>query len=248
MRTKERYPKNVSFYLEEDKYHPSRLYFKFLTPPQNQQQITKKNNYDDIEKKVKFAYFHPDFIRKTDILIKEDNDKAEFINFITSIRYGNKSFYTQEQLKINNNFIYSLFTSKHQKLKLKVNFAVFFEKTPRVKPYSTYIQKLYFFDVCKEKDAPEKKIIRLSKEFEQNFKYNNDLEFDKMICLGDLKEKLFYEMRDTDIDESQKNIFYLFPFEIKTRNELFKIIKIFDKEYLQGFDPAIWELKFPINN
>ena len=248
MRTKERYPKNVSFYLEEDKYHPSRLYFKFLTPPQNQQQITKKNNYDDIEKKVKFAYFHPDFIRKTDILIKEDNDKAEFINFITSIRYGNKSFYTQEQLKINNNFIYSLFTSKHQKLKLKVNFAVFFEKTPRVKPYSTYIQKLYFFDVCKEKDAPEKKIIRLSKEFEQNFKYNNDLEFDKMICLGDLKEKLFYEMRDTDIDESQKNRFYLFPFEIKTRNELFKIIKIFDKEYLQGFDPAIWELKFPINN
>ena len=43
-------------------------------------------------------------------------------------------------------------------MKLKVNFGIFFEKTPRIIPYSTYIQKFYFFDICKEKDNKEKNI------------------------------------------------------------------------------------------
>ena len=66
---------------------------------------------------------------------------------------GKKEYYTKEKLRIINNFIYSKFTAKNQKLKLKVNFCIFFEKTPRVLPYSTYLQKIFFFFFFKEKKS-----------------------------------------------------------------------------------------------
>ena len=259
MRLREKYPKNVSFYLEEDNKKPFIIHFAFLNEqltlnngkyiPKNEKQKINKNKYDDIKDKIKFAYFHPDFIKKVDKIIKEDKEKEEFINFINSIRYGLKECYTQEKMKIVNNFIYSTFIAKHLKLKLKVNFCIFFEKTPRVIPYNTYIQKIFFFDICKEKESSDKSINKLIFEFEQNYKYkNSDLEFDKMIYMGEMKEKIFYDVKDEDESNNSNKYYYRFPFEIKTKNEIFKIIKLFDKEYLQGFDPSIWELKFPINS
>ena len=259
MRLKEKYPKNVSFYLEERNKNHFSLHFMFLDEQlniqngknlsKNQKQKVDKNKYDNIKDKIKFRYFHPEFKKKADKIIKEDKDKEEFIFFIESIIGGKKEYYTQEKLRIINNFIYSKFTAKNQKLKLKVNFCIFFEKTPRVLPYSTYLQKIFFFDICKEKESSEKSINQLISEFEQNFKYKNcDLEFDKMIYLGEMKEKIFYEVRDMDDYNSNKEYYRTFPFEIRTKNEIFKKINLFDKEYLQGFEPSIWELKFPINS
>ena len=241
MRLREKYPKNVSFYLEEDNKKPYIIHFAFLNEqltlnsgkyiPKNEKQKINKNKYDDIKDKIKFAYFHPDFIKKVDKIIKEDKEKEEFINFINSIRYGLKGCYTQEKMKIVNNFIYSTFTAKHLKLKLKVNFCIFFEKTPRVIPYNTYIQKIFFFDICKEKESSDKSINKLIFEFEQNYKYkNSDLEFDKMIYMGEMKEKIFYDVKDEDESNNSNKYYYRFPFEIKTKNEIFKIIKLFDKE------------------
>ena len=69
-----------------------------------------------------------------------------------------------------------------------------------------------------------------------------------MIYLGEMKEKIFYEVRDMDDYNSNKEYYRTFPFEIRTKNEIFKKINLFDKEYLQGFEPSIWELKFPINS
>ena len=150
MRLREKYPKNVSFYLEEKTKTPFISYFSFLDSrttqnnekylPKSLNQKTNKNKYDDIKDKIKFIYYHPDFKKKADKIIKEDKEKEEFIIFINSIISGNKEYYTQEKLKIINNFIYSTFIAKHLKLKLKINFCIFFEKTPRVIPHNTYIQ------------------------------------------------------------------------------------------------------------
>ena len=257
MHLKEKFPKNVSFYLKTDKD----VLFKFIfleeelakkagiLTVKEQKDYIKAKNYDIIKDKIQFRYFNEDFLRKADELIKEEKQKKEFLELIDSIRWGNKKYYTQEQLKINNNFIYSLFTAKEPKLKIKINFAIFFEKTPRKIPYQTYIQKLIFLDICKEKDSPEKKISKSISEFERTyFSKNNDLEFDKMIYLGEMKGKIFYDKKDPDNPNKVKEYYYTFPYELKKKNDIFKIIKIFDKEYLQGFDPSIWELKFPINN
>ena len=256
MRLKEKYPKNISFYLEEKIKLPFSLGFNFLDKElevkyKAQKKNLQKNKYDDISKDFKFIYFHPDFFKKSNDLIKEDKKKEEFLSFISSIIGGNKKYYTQERLKIINNFIYSSFIAKEPKLKLKINFCIFFEKTPRKKPYNTYIQKIYFLDLSEDKDSPEKKISKKLNEFEQNFKYrNNDLEYDKMINLGEMKEKLFCEIKNSDEFNyiNTKDNYYFFPYEIRTRNEIYKTIKIFDKEYLLGFNPSIWDLKFPINS
>ena len=261
MNLKEKFPKNVSFYLEENQKLPFSAFFTFLEEKliakagifsvRGQKQNSQKNNFDVLREKMQFRYYHPDFLKKANELIKEDKKKEEFLNFVSNICNGYKNYYTNEKLKIINNFIYSSFSAKEPKLKLKINFCIFFEKTPREIPYNTYIQKIFFFDICKEKDSPEKKLPKKLSDFEQNYRLNNnDLEFDKMIFLGEMKEKIFCEFKNSDDSrfDNPKDYYFFFPFEIKTKNEIFKIIKIFDKEYLQGFDPSIWELRFPINN
>ena len=257
MKFREKYPKNISFYLDKDK-NSFVSYFSFIEEDLEQKnrflsaiekkKIKEKNNYEQLKKNTIFRYFHPQFLNKADSIIKDDKQKESFLLFINRIMGGYKEYFTQEKLYINKNFIYSIFTTKEEKLKIKVTFCIFFEKSARILPYNTYIQKIYFFDICKEKDAPEKNISKFANEFENNFLYgNNDLEFDKMIYLGDMKQKLFYQKYNTD-GYDIKHYYYFFPYEIKTKNEIFKVIKIFDKEYLQGFDPSIWELKYPINN
>ena len=250
----EKYPKEISFYLEEKKnYNYS---FSFLENKlsekagiktfKEKKEFIKKNNFDDIKEKVIFRYFHPNFKKKADQLINGDQQKYEFLIFIDSVVSGKKEYYTQEKMKIINNFIYSFFMGKCVKLKLKISFCIFFEKTPRKNPYSTYIQKIYFFDVWKETNAPDKNISKILNDFEQNFiPDNNDLEYDKMITFGEMKNRIFY-VSDENFDN--KEFYYTFPFELATKNEIFKIVKLFDKVYLQGFDPSIWDLKYPINN
>ena len=171
MNLKEKFPKNVSFYLEENKKSNfNSAGFIFLDEQLNakvgifsergQKQNSQKNNFDVIKEKIQFRYYHPDFLKKANELIKEDKKKEEFLNFISAICGGYKKYYANEKLKIIHNFIYSSFSAKEPKLKLKINFCLFFEKTPRKTPYNTYIQKIFFFDICKEKDSPEKKIIK----------------------------------------------------------------------------------------
>ena len=212
----EKYPKEISFYLEEKKnYNYS---FSFLENKlsekagiktlKDKKEFIKKNNFDDIKEKVIFRYFHPNFKKKADQLINGDQQKYEFLMFIDSVVSGKKEYYTQEKMKIINNFIYSFFMGKCVKLKLKISFCIFFEKTPRKNPYSTYIQKIYFFDVWKETNAPDKNISKILNDFEQNFiPDNNDLEYDKMITFGEMKNKIFY-VSDENFDI--KNFITLF--------------------------------------
>ena len=259
MRKKELYPKNISFYVEQRvKQWPS-YQITFLEdelankashfPLNIKKDFLKNKNYDKIKEKVQLIYFHPEFLKKLDNLIREEDQKNEFISFISKIDGGYKPYYSKEKCTISNNFIYSLFEAREKKLKLKIYFCIFFEKSPRKIPYGTYIQKMYYFDICTEKDSLGKNLNNKISQFERNFaKINNDLEFDKMIYLGEMKEKIFYEGRQTDDYSQNTDYYHKFPIEIKTKNEIFKIIKIFDKEYLQGFEPSIWELKFPINN
>ena len=142
---------------------------------------------------MKFTYFHSNFKNKADQLINGDQQKIDFLCFIDSVISGKKENYNQKKMKIINNFIYSFFIAKCSKLKLKINFCIFFEKTPRKNPYSTYIQKFYFLDIWKDINAPDKNISKLLYDFEQNFGIeNNDLEFDKMITFGEMKNRLFY--------------------------------------------------------
>ena len=130
-------------------------------------------------------------------------------------------------------------------LKLNVNFCIFFEKTPRKNPYSTYIQKFYFLDIWKDINAPDKNISKLLYDFEQNIGIeNNDLEFDKMITFGEMKNRLFYI---SEANFNNNEYYFIFPLEMKAKNENFKIIKHFDKKYLQGFNSSIWN-KYPIIN
>ena len=236
MNLKEKFPKNVSFYLEENKKSNfNSAGFIFLDEQLNakagifsekgQKQNSQKNNFDVLREKIQFRYYHPDFLKKANELIKEDKQKEGFLSFINAIYSGYKNYYANEKLRINNNFIYSSFSAKEPKLKLKINFCLFFEKTPRKIPYNTYIQKIFFFDICKEKDLPEKKLSKKLSEFEQNYRLNNnDLEFDKMIYLGEMKEKIFCEFKDSDdlYVNNPKDYYFAFPFEIKTRNEIFK--------------------------
>ena len=45
-----------------------------------------------------------------------------------------------------------------------------------------------------------------------------------------MKEKIFYEIRDMDDYNSNKEYYRTFPFEIRTKNEIFKKINLFDKD------------------
>ena len=246
---KEKYPKKISFYLEEKEKEKRSVsvFFNFCDKenPYNNQKKNQKNNYDDISKSVQFVYFHQNFKRKADLYMIEDKQKEMFLNYISDVRSHSANIYIQEKLKIYNNFIYCLFTSANKELKIKISFCFFFEKTPRKIPYSTYIEKIYYFDIWKEKDAPDKNINKIIQDFERNFGLkNNDLEYDKMISLGEDKNKLLYLSQYYNGEP----IYVFFPFELKTRNEIYKKIKIFEKEYFQGFELSIWDLKFPINN
>ena len=194
---KEKYPKKISFYLEEKEKEKRSvsIFFNFCDKenPYNNQKKNQKNNYDDISKSVQFVYFHQNFKRKADLYMIEDKQKEMFLNYISNIRSHSANIYLQEKLKIYNNFIYCLFTSANKELKIKISFCFFFEKTPRKIPYSTYIEKIYYFDIWKEKDAPDKNINKIIQDFERNFGLkNNDLEYDKMISLGEDKNKLLY--------------------------------------------------------
>ena len=66
MRLKEKYPKNVSFYLEEKNKNHFSVHFMFLDDQLNiqngknlsksQKQKVDKNKYDNIKDKIKFRY------------------------------------------------------------------------------------------------------------------------------------------------------------------------------------------------
>ena len=246
----EKYPKDILFYLEEfekkQKYKTRAIFEEDINLNyfEIRSKYEKLKDIDDLKDKINFIYFDENFKSKAKNLIKEDEQKKSLLSLIESIDCGNKSLYNNEKFKCCDGFLYSLFIAKNELL--KVNFGIFFEKTPRQKPYSTYIEKLIFFDLTYDLKSStfSETNNKILYNFEQKFgKNNDDLEFDKMIILGEKKERLFYYMVDED-----PNKYFLFPFELKTKNEVYKKVKIFDKEYIQGFDMKIWDLKYPIDN
>ena len=183
-------------------------------------------------------------------LIIEIEDKIHFLGLIGAICHGKKIYFKDEKIRCYKGFIYSLFVGKYtikDGKNLRINFGIFFEKTPRKIPFSTYIQKIYFFDFSFDvSTSAPKNYGKILYNFEQNFgEKNNDLEYDKMIFLGDKKERLFYYKKDdpTNNDEYYKN----FHFELPTKNEIFKKIQIFGNDYIQGFNMEMWDLKYPID-
>ena len=270
-RIHEKYPKEILYYLEliekrkDCRGLPLFLNTKdifeddiYLSPYEKNikdeylNQIKKsKINLEEEFDKITYIYFDETFKREAKILIKEDQQKEFLLNFIANIYSSSidkKYYYTDEKFKCYNGFLYSLFNAKettNDGQKLRINFGIFFEKTPRKKPYSTYIEKLIFFSLSDKIDMNSTKDYdKIIYNFEQKFaNKNNDLEYDKMIFLGDKKERLFYiEQKNCD-----KKRDYYFSYELPTKNEVYKKINIFGKEYNQGFNMKIWDLKYPIN-
>ena len=255
MKERERYPKEILFYLNQ--FEKGENFYGLWTTKYLREEdlylstyeITGKyknaKNIDIIKDKVLYIYFDENFKSKAKKLIKTDKQKILLINCINSITSGKKECYMEEQFKCCKGFIYSLFESNIilNEGKLRFNFGIFFEKTPRKNPYETYMEKLIFFDYREWNEPKMKNYDRIIYNFQQKYaQKNNDLEYDKMILLGDKKGRLFYNNKE------EENCLCPFQFELPTKNEIYKKINIFGKEYLQGFNMEIWDLKYPIDN
>ena len=104
------------------------------------------------------------------------------------------------------------------------------------------MEKMIFFDFREINDKKVQNYDRILYKFEKKYaEKNNDLEYDKMILLGDKTGRLFYDNKD------YQNNYCPIQFELPTKNEIYKKITIFGKEYIQGFNMEIWDLKYPID-
>ena len=84
MKFREKYPNNISFYLDKDK-NSFVTYFSFIEEDLEQKnrflsaiekkKIKEKNNYEQLKKNTIFRYFHPKFLNKVDSIIKDDKQK-----------------------------------------------------------------------------------------------------------------------------------------------------------------------------
>ena len=256
----EKYPKEILFYLEDYEKKglnswTKRDFFEDDIEPNISKRYRKDKSEKEIEKlgeDIIYIYFDKNFKEKAKQHIVEDNQKEFLINCINTLCCGEKLYYSNEKFKSYNGFVYSLFVSNYKSTNndsqnLRINFGIFFEKTPRVKPYSTYVEKIIFFDFSNEINmkAP-KNYEKIIYNFEQRFALkNNDLEFDKMIFFGDKKERLFYK-RQEEYTNNYK-YYYNFHFELPTKNEIYKKEIIFGNEYTIGFNMKIWDLKYPID-
>ena len=248
----ENYPEEIDFYLEKERKDYGSSGLKSLYEEDidmdNYQRKKKYENLeiDKIDDKISYYYFDDNFIKKAKKIIKGDNKKLFLLNMIRNILYQQKEEHFQnEKFVCYKNFLYSLFVTRQKTNtgQLRINYGIFFEKTPRVKPFSTYIEKFIFFDLSEELNtsAPDN-FNKIIYNFEQKYaEKNNDLEYDKMILLGDKNRRLLYREADS--------IYYIpFTFEIPTKNEIYKKINIFGTEYIQGFNMDIWDLKYPIDS
>ena len=247
------YPKEINFYLDElakNYLYEKALYEEdiSLTNFQREKKYQNRKDIDNLKDQIKFLLFDSNFREKAKKLIKGDKQKAFFLDILRSIAGGGKKYFQNEKFVKYNDFFYSLFVAKVQNPegKIRINFGIFFEKTPRIKPFRTYIQKIIFFDFSDDlKINIPKNYDKIIYNFEQEYgNKNNDLEYDKMIILGENKEKLFYNLKEEDHDP---NYYHLFPFELPAKNEIYKKINIFGTEYIQGFNMKIWDLKYPID-
>ena len=253
----ENYPKEITYYLEEiEKRKMGVLGDKsifeeeiYLSPYEKikkeeylKQIKNSKENKKNLNEKIPYIYFDQNFKKEAKNLIREDKQKQFLLEFINCISLGEKKYYSEERFKCYNGFLYSLFIAKkvnNDGQKLIINFGIFFEKTPRIIPYNTFIEKIIFFSLGNQLNIKTpKNYEKILYNFEQNYaEKNNDLEYDKMIFLGEKKERLFYEVNE------EKNYYILFPFELATKNEIYKEIKIFGRKYNQGFNMKIWDLQ-----
>ena len=245
------YPKEINYYLDEltkgyGLWSSKILYEEEVEKPYYQKNTKNGKDVDDLKDKVKYILFDDNFREKAKRLIKEDNQKGFLLDVLKRITTGQKRYFMNEKFVCYKDFFYSLFVAKEAKPegKLRINFGIFFEKTPRIKPFSTYILKIIFFDFGEDlKINFPKNYEKIIYHFERNFgENNNDLEYDKMIFLGENKEKLFYYSED-----NSKDYYYPYPYELPTKNEIYKKINIFGTEYIQGFNMKIWDLKYPID-
>ena len=245
----ERYPKDTLFYIEEFEKNHQKKSLALLEEDINTSQYDRNKKYEkikefnDLKENVDFIYIDDNFKNKANNLIKDDEQKESLLSLMNSIGNQDKKFYINEKFKNYEGFLYSLFVAKNDYI--RINFGIFFEKTPRIKPFSTYIEKIIFFDLsCDLKTLVPDNYNGILYNFEQKFGKNNDLEYDKMIFLGEKEKRLFYSLGEgEDFD-----YYLLFPFELATKNEVYKKVKIFGKEYIQGFDLKIWDLQYPIDN
>ena len=253
----EMYPKDILFYLNKIEKGESivnsnvwteKFLFEedmYLSRYERDKKYEQLKDVDKIKDKILSFHFDNNFKTKASKLIKEDKQKIFLLNFIGSITAGKKELFTEEKFKCYKGFVYSLFVAKLSNIegKLRINFGIFFEKTPRVKPFSTYIEKIIFFDLSEDLHSKDpKEYDKIIYNFEQKYaESNNDLEYDKMIFLGDKTERLFYNY------ENNYNYYSPFPFELPTKNEIYKKINVFGKEYNEGFNMEIWDLKYPID-
>ena len=257
IRERENYPKEIMFYLNEiekggsgytcslwrDKYlFEEELYLSYYDRTSKSKDL---KDIDVIKDKVLYFHFDENFKSKASKLIIQDEQKMLLLHCISSITNGTKEYFAGEIFKCYKGFVYSLFEAKVSSPhgKLKINFGIFFEKTPRKKPYSTYMEKMIFFDFREINDKKVQNYDRILYKFEQKYaEKNNDLEYDKMILLGDKTGRLFYDNKD------YQNNYCPIQFELPTKNEIYKKITIFGKEYIQGFNMEIWDLKYPIDS
>ena len=251
--TREIYPEEIDFYLEKDRKNYGSYGNKSLFEEDiYMDYYTRKKKYesfkeiDKIEDKISYYYFDDNFIKKAKKIIKGDQKKGFLLEMVKNILSQQKEEYFQnEKFVCCKNFLYSLFVTKKKTNagQLRINYGIFFEKTPRIKPFSTYIEKFIFFDLSEELNtsAPDN-FNKIIYNFEQKYaEKNNDLEYDKMIFLGDKNRRLLYKEEDS-------NYYIPFPFELPTKNEIYKKINIFGTEYIQGFNMDIWDLKYPIDS
>jgi len=254
----EKYPKDILYYLEDFEkkginYWKERSFFEEDIEPSISNRYRKDKHEKEIEKLGKdmiYIYFDKSFKEKAKQYIIEDSQKEFLIYCIDTLCSGQKSYYSNEHFKSYNGFVYSLFVStcssaKNESQKLRFIFGIFFEKTPRIKPYSTYVEKIIFFDFSNEINLKvPKNYEKIIYNFEQKFaSKNNDLEFDKMMLFGDIKERLFYKRKEEDTSK----YYYSFHFELPAKNEIYKKEVIFGTEYTIGFNMKIWDLKYPVD-
>ena len=266
---KDLYPENILFYLDkiqkegfENNYFTnwnSSKAFNVNELTSSKYGLSNKIKIESFEDKKKFqfpiVYFHQNFKDNAKKIAIKDEQKIKLLDLINKILFGNNDLFTNEQFHCKNKFLYSLFIYKEKSEKPKqenwrINFGVFFEKTKRIIPYSTYIEKIIFLEVSNDitVNYVENYFDKVIYSFENEFMLNNcDLEYDKMILIKNQKGKLFNDPIYLDENNYHENCIYPFLYELPAKNDTMKKIKLFDKEYIQGFDLDDWDLKYPID-
>ena len=266
---KDLYPENILFYLDkiqkegfENNYFTnwnSSKAFNVNELTSSKYGLSNKIKIESFEDKKKFqfpiVYFHQNFKDNAKKIAIKDEQKIKLLDLINKILFGNNDLFTNEQFHCKNKFLYSLFIYKEKSEKPKqenwrINFGVFFEKTKRIIPYSTYIEKIIFLEVSNDItiNYVENYFDKVIYSFENEFMLNNcDLEYDKMILIKNQKGKLFNDPIYLDENNYHENCIYPFLYELPAKNDTMKKIKLFDKEYIQGFDLDDWDLKYPID-